>query len=189
MTLSDVRPAQRRSRRRSATVAAVRATPATAALEPALELLGAYGQSVSVVVAVFGLDRRLGDGEHGWRILDHLTLDPATRRIPVILWSGAHESLHAHAPALLPQHGIFVLPKPFDLGTLLATIDQALAAHPPVVRLNARQPAAGGAARRGPGRLSPREQEVARLIGAMLGVRRPSVTVAAGLLQQAALIR
>jgi hypothetical protein len=84
MTLSDVRPAQRRSRRRSATVAAVRATPATAALEPALELLGAYGQSVSVVVAVFGLDRRLGDGEHGWRILDYLTLDPATRRIPVI---------------------------------------------------------------------------------------------------------
>jgi CheY-like chemotaxis protein len=80
------------------------------------------------------LDLHLGDAEYGWRILDRLTVDPTTRRIPVILWSGAHESLRAHAPVLLPQHGLFVLPKPFDLETLLGTVAVALAAYPPAVR-------------------------------------------------------
>jgi two-component system response regulator MtrA len=87
------------------------------------------------------LDLRLGDGEHGWRILDHLTLDPATRGIPVILCPGAHRSLQAHAPALLPRHGVFVVPKPFELGLLLATIDEALAARPSVMKSTQSSPA------------------------------------------------
>jgi hypothetical protein len=36
-------------------VAASRPTPARRAVEPSLELLGAYGQAVSTVIAVFGL--------------------------------------------------------------------------------------------------------------------------------------
>jgi len=73
------------------------------------------------------LDVRFGDDEYGWRILDQLILDPATRCIPVIVWSGAVDSLQSHAPALLAQNGLFALPKPFDLDGLLGTIDRALA--------------------------------------------------------------
>src|SRR5947207_1349290 len=72
------------------------------------------------------LDLRLGDADYGWRVLDHLTLDPSTRRTPVILWSGAHEALLARAPALLPEHGIFVMTKPFKFEALLATVEEAL---------------------------------------------------------------
>jgi putative two-component system response regulator len=83
------------------------------------------------------LDVCLGDADHGWRVLDKLTLDPATRHTPVILWSRAHEELHAHAPVLLPEHGIFVMTKPFDVEVLLQTIAKALKLRPPVIGLNA----------------------------------------------------
>lgn len=73
------------------------------------------------------LDLRFGDEELGWRILDQLTLDPATRRIPVIVSSAAVDSLRTHAPALLAQNGHFVLPKPFDLDVLLGTVEKAMA--------------------------------------------------------------
>jgi two-component system, OmpR family, sensor histidine kinase VicK len=72
------------------------------------------------------LDLRLGDGENGWRILDELALDASTRDTPVILCSGAPESLQARAPVLLPEHGIYVLTKPFEFERLLATVKQAL---------------------------------------------------------------
>jgi len=76
------------------------------------------------------LDLRFGDAECGWRILDQLTLNPATRCLPVIVSSGAVESLRAQAPALLAQNGHFVLPKPFDLDVLLGTVEEALAHSP-----------------------------------------------------------
>jgi len=110
------------------------------------------------------LDLRLGDQEYGWRVLDHLTLDPSTRRTPVILWSGAREALRAHAPALLPEHGIFVLTKPFELETLLATVEQALSQHPPVLRLPGRRRSEDVLPDAESSRLTAREQEVARLI-------------------------
>ena len=110
------------------------------------------------------LDLRLGDAEHGWRVLDHLTLDRATRHIPVILCSGAHESLHGRAPALLPQHGVFVLPKPFDLATLLETVAGALTGHPPVARLASGRPPQPSRGRTYSGPLTRREQEIATLI-------------------------
>jgi DNA-binding NarL/FixJ family response regulator len=110
------------------------------------------------------LDLRFGDAEYGWRVLDHLTVDPATRRIPVILWSGAHESLQAHRPALLPQHGVFVLSKPFDIEALISAVNEALAAYPPLLRLNNRQPPQSTSAQNGAERLTAREQEVARLV-------------------------
>jgi len=77
------------------------------------------------------LDLTLGGEEFGWRVLDHLTLDPSTRPTPVILWSGAHDALRARAPALLPEHGMFVLTKPFEFEALLAIVEEALRQYPP----------------------------------------------------------
>src|ERR671929_698967 len=65
------------------------------------------------------LDIRVGHEENGWTILELLTLDPATRPIPVIVCSAALHSLAEHQP-LLEQYGCEVLAKPFDLDTLLA---------------------------------------------------------------------
>jgi DNA-binding NarL/FixJ family response regulator len=127
---------------------------------------GAHACVIAAQPDVVLLDLRLdgSDAESGWRVLDHLTLDPSTRHIPVILCSGAHEALQAHAPALIQEHGTFVITKPFDLETLLSTLHDALAAHPPIIRL---QPDVGcqdvvGHGQRNP--LTAREQEVAQLI-------------------------
>ena len=70
-------------------------------------------------------DIRIGGEEHGWTILNLLTLDPATRPIPMIVCSAAIQSLHEHQD-LLSTYGIRVLPKPFDLDTLLRTIEETL---------------------------------------------------------------
>jgi CheY-like chemotaxis protein len=70
-------------------------------------------------------DIRIGGEEHGWTILNLLTLDPVTRPIPMIVCSAAIQSLNEHA-GLLSTYGIRVLPKPFDLDTLLQTIEQTL---------------------------------------------------------------
>src|SRR6266487_1783097 len=66
-------------------------------------------------------DIRLGGEEHGWTILNLLTLDPETRPIPVIVCSAAIQSLHEHQD-LLSKYGICALPKPFDIEALLDTI-------------------------------------------------------------------
>src|ERR1041385_6707442 len=41
-------------------------------------------------------DIRIGGEEHGWTILNLLTLDPKTRPIPMIVCSAAIQSLHEH---------------------------------------------------------------------------------------------
>jgi len=74
------------------------------------------------------LDVHLNVEQNGWHILDVLGLDPVTRPVPVIVWSAASESLTAHAPVLLPKYGLYALPNPFDLDTLLDLISQALTA-------------------------------------------------------------
>jgi DNA-binding NtrC family response regulator len=71
-------------------------------------------------------DIRIGGEEHGWTILNLLTLDPATRPIPMIVCSAAIYSLHEHQE-MLSKFAIHVLPKPFDLDTLLQTIADSLA--------------------------------------------------------------
>jgi DNA-binding response OmpR family regulator len=71
------------------------------------------------------LDIRLGSEENGWTVLELLTLDPATRPIPVIVCSAAIHSLQEHE-ALLQLYGCEVLPKPFDLEALLAKVRDAL---------------------------------------------------------------
>jgi DNA-binding response OmpR family regulator len=67
-------------------------------------------------------DIRIGGEEHGWTILNLLTLDPDTRPIPIIVCSAAIQSLHEHQE-MLSKFGIRALPKPFDLDTLLSTIE------------------------------------------------------------------
>lgn len=77
------------------------------------------------------LDIRMESPEMGWTILELLTLDPQTAAIPVIVCSAAIIDLRAHE-SLLEKYGIAVLPKPFDVATLYAQVDEALAAggHP-----------------------------------------------------------
>jgi CheY-like chemotaxis protein len=71
------------------------------------------------------LDIRIGGEEHGWTILNLLTLDPETRPIPTIVCSAAIQSLHEHQPTLT-KFGIRALPKPFDLDTLLEAIERMI---------------------------------------------------------------
>jgi CheY-like chemotaxis protein len=75
--------------------------------------------------ALLILDIRIGGEERGWTILNLLTLDPATRPIPVIVCSAAIQSLHEHQD-LLNKFGICALPKPFDIDTLLETVARML---------------------------------------------------------------
>src|SRR3984893_3299693 len=70
-------------------------------------------------------DIRIGGEEHGWTILNLLTLDPETRPIPLIVCSAAIQSLHEHQD-LLSKYGICALPKPFDIEALLETIARML---------------------------------------------------------------
>jgi CheY-like chemotaxis protein len=76
-------------------------------------------------------DIRIGGEEHGWSILNLLTLDPETRPIPLIVCSAAITSLHEHQD-MLSRYGIRALPKPFDLEMLLSMVSEVLAAtlHP-----------------------------------------------------------
>ncbi len=71
------------------------------------------------------LDIRIGGEEHGWTILNLLTLDPATHHIPAIVCSAAIQSLHEHQE-MLSKLGIHALAKPFDLDMLLSTIEETL---------------------------------------------------------------
>ncbi|MBV9578731.1 MAG: response regulator [Chloroflexi bacterium] len=74
------------------------------------------------------LDIRMDGEELGWTILNLLTLDPQTRRIPAIVCSAAVQSLHKHQP-WLDKFGICALPKPFDLEMLLEMVHRVLATH------------------------------------------------------------
>ena len=104
------------------------------------------------------LDLCLADGsdpDAGWRVLDRLVLDPATRDIPVVVASGAVESIAAHRIALQPQHGLRVLLKPYALGQLLGVLVELVGPRTGLGR-------GGGLA--GLERLTPRQREIARLI-------------------------
>jgi CheY-like chemotaxis protein len=72
------------------------------------------------------LDIRIEGQEVGWSILECLTLDPATRQIPVIVCSAAIRQLEEQQTRLATL-GIEVLPKPFDLEMLLEKVQLALA--------------------------------------------------------------
>ena len=75
------------------------------------------------------LDIRIEGQETGWTILECLTLDPQTNPIPMIVCSAAIRDLQEHQ-SMLDQYGIDVLPKPFDLDTLLEKVADGLAKRP-----------------------------------------------------------
>jgi CheY-like chemotaxis protein len=85
----------------------------------------AYGLVKRSLPDLVLLDIVMDGEERGWLILQLLTLDPATRPIPVIVCSAAIRSLHEHEP-LLQQYGVEVLAKPFDLAALLRKIHDTL---------------------------------------------------------------
>src|SRR4051794_14536584 len=85
----------------------------------------AYGSVKRAMPDLVLLDIEMDGEERGWLILQLLTLDPATRPIPVIVCSAAIRSLHDHE-ALLQQYGVEVLAKPFDLAALLRKIEHTL---------------------------------------------------------------
>ncbi|SRR5581483_3570429 len=63
-----------------------------------------------------------------WMILNLLTLDPATRPIPVLVRPAAIQSFHEHEEPV-QQYDCDVLPKPFDLDARLDKVEAALAKH------------------------------------------------------------
>ncbi|HTJ61754.1 MAG TPA: response regulator [Candidatus Saccharimonadales bacterium] len=71
------------------------------------------------------LDLFLHGEAAGWQQLDVLTLDPATRAIPVIVCSAAIASL-GEARTKLAMLDVAVLEKPFDLEQLSAAVAAAL---------------------------------------------------------------
>ena len=72
-----------------------------------------------VVVLDLRLPGDLEMDEAGWHVLDQHVLDPETRHIPVIVASGAVNSIEARRPALTPRDSIRVLLKPYTLDQLL----------------------------------------------------------------------
>jgi two-component system phosphate regulon response regulator PhoB len=71
------------------------------------------------------LDLRFGSIRSGWDVLQEVRKTPALETIPVILCSGDIEHLREKEEWLAEQ-GIGVLPKPFDLDVLDATLEGAL---------------------------------------------------------------
>ena len=71
------------------------------------------------------LDLFLHGESSGWQQLDILTVDPATRGVPVILCSAAIASL-GFARERLAALDVAVLEKPFDIENLSAAVSSAL---------------------------------------------------------------
>jgi DNA-binding response OmpR family regulator len=69
------------------------------------------------------LDIRLDKPVTGWKILDLLRLNTDTCGIPVIVCSAALNELK-EKEAWLSNHGVLVLPKPFDINDLLALVQK-----------------------------------------------------------------
>jgi len=105
------------------------------------------------------LDLRLpGDvemDEAGWHVLDQHVLDPETRHIPVIVASGAVNSIEARRPALTPRNKIRLLLKPYTLDELLEQLSAVVPCAPSTVTELVPDR---------PGRLTSRQSEIAGLI-------------------------
>ena len=71
------------------------------------------------------LDIRREHQEGGWVVLELLKLDPATRSLPVIVTSADTAALKDQRQNL-SELGYTILPKPFDLESLLAKIEEIL---------------------------------------------------------------
>lgn len=76
------------------------------------------------------LDIRIEGREAGWTLLELLTLDRAMSAIPVIVCSAAVDDLRSHEE-WLREHGIAILPKPFDIPHLYQQVEASLATRHP----------------------------------------------------------
>lgn len=71
------------------------------------------------------LDIRMESPESGWNVLELLKLDRQTRDLPVIVCSAAAADLAAREE-WLRAHGVYTLPKPFDLEDLYGLVERVL---------------------------------------------------------------
>ena len=71
------------------------------------------------------LDIRMEEPDTGWQVLALLVLDPATRHIPVLMSSSDWNQLY-QKDAWLQAHGVGILPRPFDLADLTATLERVM---------------------------------------------------------------
>ena len=74
------------------------------------------------------LDIRINNEEAGLLLLDLLSLDPKTSRIPVIVASANLQALAGREQGLAAK-GIYVIAKPFDIDELSALIRTALSGN------------------------------------------------------------
>jgi CheY-like chemotaxis protein len=71
-----------------------------------------------------------GKSEAGWQLLAMVRLDPELARIPLVLCTGAVETVSNQIMAEnLNRHGVRVLIKPFDLDELLSALRDVLTAQ------------------------------------------------------------
>lgn len=75
------------------------------------------------------LDIQMEKPDAGWDLLNLLTLDRELRHVPVIVCSAAIVELREHK-SWLEEHGILILPKPFDVEHLFQKVEHALASSP-----------------------------------------------------------
>jgi CheY-like chemotaxis protein len=71
------------------------------------------------------LDIRMEQPDTGWRVLNLLMLDPATRPIPVVMCSADWQELDAKR-SWLGERGVGVLPRPFDVDDLYRSVERAM---------------------------------------------------------------
>ena len=88
----------------------------------------AFAQLKEAMPNVIIVDIRMDNPDAGWAVMELLTLDPATRHIPLIVCSAAMFDLRSKED-WLNAHGIDVLPKPFDIDDLYRCLDRALDQH------------------------------------------------------------
>lgn len=85
----------------------------------------AFEQLKSRQPDVILLDLRLGGTVTGWHVLEDLKLDPETRAIPVVVWSGATAYLQ-DKEEWLAERGIPILEKPFEIERLYEILELAM---------------------------------------------------------------
>ena len=78
---------------------------------------------VSLAPAAVLLDFFVGGDDRGWRLLQDLKTEPATRAIPVLIVSAARDRIAA-AAGQLAAWDCEVVAKPFDIDVLLAALRQ-----------------------------------------------------------------
>lgn len=79
------------------------------------------------------IDIRMDTPDAGWLVCELLTLDPETRKIPILVCSANVHNLE-DKKQWLQEHGVGALAKPFDLDDLDRAVNTALqTGTPPIV--------------------------------------------------------